>query len=179
MPEQIVCRQCGSIDDYRIIPSGPNMKAICNGCDRYIKFIQQHNKSTQNLKPTIIMNTGQGFYGSICLDDLFAGHLAKGSNGKTYICLDDLVQPPFNKGKTNGKTYVNIGVWINEGVDEFGNVAGITLSQTKQEVFEKVKKTYIGNLRRSGPAVAQQPTATSPVAQPMGPQQAAYNDLPF
>ncbi len=39
--EEIICSKCGLINEYRTVPSGPHLKAICNGCDRYIKFISK------------------------------------------------------------------------------------------------------------------------------------------
>jgi len=44
MTESIVCTRCGLVDDYRTEKSGPHIKAICNGCDRYIKFLPQGNE---------------------------------------------------------------------------------------------------------------------------------------
>lgn len=42
MAKDIVCQRCGSVNDYRAVNSGPHIKAICNGCDRYIKFIPKN-----------------------------------------------------------------------------------------------------------------------------------------
>ena len=116
-----------------------------------------------------------GYYGSICIEDLFKDKIQKGNNGKQYICLDDLTSSPFTVGKTNGKHYAGIGIWINDDIDEFGNIAGISLSQSIQEREQKVKKTYIGNLRRSGAAG----TAASPAVQQQAAQPIANNNLPF
>lgn len=101
---------------------------------------------------------GQGYFGSICIDDLFTGKIAKGNNGKNYVCLDDLTAAPFNKSAKNSKTYVNIGVYVNDEPDQYQNVAGISLSQTQQEREEKAKKVYIGNLKFA----AAKGTAASP-----------------
>lgn len=37
----IICKRCGSVDDYRTEPTGPHIKAICNGCNQYIQFLPQ------------------------------------------------------------------------------------------------------------------------------------------
>lgn len=122
-------------------------------------------------------NQSQGFYGSFCLEDLFTGKLAKGSNGKTYVCIDDLTEAPFNQSPKNTKHYVNIGVWVNDGIDEYGNVGSISLSQSKEDRERQVKKTYIGNLKRSGGVGA---TAASPVAPVQNASPAIVNNnLPF
>lgn len=41
--EDVICRNCGSINDYRTSNAGPHVKATCNGCDKYIKFLSQTN----------------------------------------------------------------------------------------------------------------------------------------
>lgn len=91
----------------------------------------------------------QGYFGSICLEDLFNGKIQKGTNGKHYICVEDLGGAPFNRSSKNGKTYVNIGVWVNEDVDEFNNIASISLHQTMEDREAGKKKQYIGNLKYS------------------------------
>lgn len=48
MKEQVVCLRCGSIDDYEVVRSGPHLKAICNGCGKYIKFIKRSNKTNMD-----------------------------------------------------------------------------------------------------------------------------------
>lgn len=40
--EAVTCNRCGSVDDYRTEPSGNHIKAICNNCKRYIKFLPQN-----------------------------------------------------------------------------------------------------------------------------------------
>ena len=120
----------------------------------------------------------QGYFGSICIDDLFTGKIAKGSNGKHYICLEDLNAAPFNKSAKNSKTYCNIGVYVNDEPDQYQNVAGISLQQTQQEREDKVKKVYIGNLKFA----AAKGTAASPGTGTMDKPAAAVepiDDLPF
>lgn len=39
--EEIFCKNCGCVNDYRTEPAGQHIKAICNGCDKYIKFLGQ------------------------------------------------------------------------------------------------------------------------------------------
>ena len=142
------------------------------------------------------MDNGQGFYGSIELEELFAGLVVRGNNGKDYVCLNDLLaRLPVNVGQKNGKHYLSIGMWLNDGVDQYGNVASITLGQTKDEIAQRAKRRYIGNLRRSAPAQAvpppqntgyQQPQQASGYGQQYGPQQhgaptpnITADDLPF
>jgi hypothetical protein len=51
------------------------------------------------------------------------------------------------KDGTIGK-FLNINVTINNEVDPYGNVAGLTISQTQEERQAKTKKVYLGNLKR-------------------------------
>lgn len=44
--EVIVCKRCGSVNDYRTEQAGPHIKAICNGCNLYIKFVSQAKESS-------------------------------------------------------------------------------------------------------------------------------------
>lgn len=39
--ETIICKNCGLVDDYSTTKSGQHLKATCNGCGKYIKFISQ------------------------------------------------------------------------------------------------------------------------------------------
>lgn len=32
------CHNCGLVDEAKFIFSGPHIKQVCNGCDRYVKF---------------------------------------------------------------------------------------------------------------------------------------------
>lgn len=59
------------------------------------------------------------------------------------ICLSDI--PKANiKVANNGKAYANITVQELREVDEYGNTHSVSMSQTKEERDEKVKRTYIG-----------------------------------
>lgn len=47
----------------------------------------------------------------------------------------------------NGAKYLNVAVWVNDQVDQYGNIASIQISQTKEEREQGQKATYIGNLK--------------------------------
>jgi hypothetical protein len=36
---ELICKKCGSIDDYEIRNAGPHHTAYCNGCGAYIKHV--------------------------------------------------------------------------------------------------------------------------------------------
>jgi len=61
------------------------------------------------------------------------------------ICLENI--PESAKKLSNGKTYVNIVINDNfeNKPDTYGNTHNITISQSKEERDNKVKKVYIGN----------------------------------
>lgn len=37
----VVCKNCGLVNDYTTTEAGPHIKAVCNGCDKYIKMLPQ------------------------------------------------------------------------------------------------------------------------------------------
>ena len=41
----IICPQCGASEDYHTEQSGPHLKAVCNCCNAYIKFLPQPNET--------------------------------------------------------------------------------------------------------------------------------------
>ena len=151
--EDITCQRCQTTNEFNVEKSGPHLKAICDHCNRYIKFL---HKASQVANPahTIMSNT-----------------LYNGS-----ICLTDIPKDKITLSEKNGKKYLNIDLWIDteKEADQYGNICGIKVSQTKAEREAKVKAQYIGNLKapRAAPGAAAAPVA----------QQAAAtvpDDLPF
>lgn len=61
----------------------------------------------------------------------------------TKIVTTDKNGNPFS----NGAKYLNVVVWVNDEADQYGNNASIQISQSKEERDNKVKPTYIGNLK--------------------------------
>ena len=51
------------------------------------------------------------------------------------------------KDGTIGK-FLNINISINNEVDQYGNIAGLTIQQTQDERTAKAKRIYLGNLKR-------------------------------
>jgi uncharacterized protein (DUF3820 family) len=39
----VICKNCGSVDDYTATQNGQHLMATCNGCGKYIKFLPQNN----------------------------------------------------------------------------------------------------------------------------------------
>jgi formate dehydrogenase maturation protein FdhE len=44
--EDVKCLRCGTVNDYHTEESGPHLKAICNQCNQYIKFVSQGKEPT-------------------------------------------------------------------------------------------------------------------------------------
>lgn len=42
---EIVCKNCGSVDDYRIEKKSNQQCAYCNGCDKFIKNIPYRSQT--------------------------------------------------------------------------------------------------------------------------------------
>lgn len=62
---------------------------------------------------------------------------------KNKIVKTDKNGQPFQ----NGAKYLSVVVWINDEVDQYGNIASIQESISKEEREAGVKPTYIGNLK--------------------------------
>jgi hypothetical protein len=80
------------------------------------------------------MANGQGYYGSICVTDLLEKLKEKHSS--------------FSKSAKNGKIYANVGVWVNDVMDEYGNHASLKLNPSKEKK-DIEKGFYIGNFKKS------------------------------
>jgi RNA recognition motif-containing protein len=87
------------------------------------------------------------------------------------ICLSDIPKEKITTSEKNGKKYLNINVWVNDELDQYGNIGSIQLSQSKAEREASEKKVYIGNIKQ--PQAAATPQNASPV------NNAVVDDLPF
>jgi hypothetical protein len=72
--------------------------------------------------------------------------ILSGSIDLSKIDKSKIVEKKLKDGST-GK-FLNINISINNEVDQYGNVAGLTISQTQEERQVKTKKVYLGNLKR-------------------------------
>jgi hypothetical protein len=161
--EEVKCNRCGTVNEFHVVESGPHLKAICDHCNRYIKFISRNLKPQAAVPPTSIMS--DLLYGSICIEDAFGQHITQSQDGRKWIPLDVLSTGAFQVGK-NGKHYLNINVWVNDQVDQYGNQASLSISQTKEQREAKEKRVYIGNLKRNTPNGTAQPQPQGYPAQP-------------
>ena len=84
------------------------------------------------------------YYGSIDVSKITKSKLYKGQKG----------------------TYANVTIWINDEVDNYGNIMSIIEGQTKEERETKATKNYLGNLKEH---VSGQATAAPQSQQPQQP----------
>jgi hypothetical protein len=82
------------------------------------------------------------------------------------ICVSDIPKEKLTQAK-NGKLYLNIDIWINENVDQYGNIGSVSVRQSKEQREAKERKTYIGNFKKSE------------LRQPDAPAQVEIDSLPF
>jgi hypothetical protein len=72
--------------------------------------------------------------------------ILSGSIDLSKIDKSKIVEKKLKDGST-GK-FLNINIAINNEADVYGNIAGLTISQTQEERTAKAKKVYLGNLKR-------------------------------
>lgn len=41
---EVICQRCQTINEFHVEQSGPHLKAICNNCNQYIKFLPQEKE---------------------------------------------------------------------------------------------------------------------------------------
>jgi hypothetical protein len=72
--------------------------------------------------------------------------ILSGSIDLSKIDKSKIVEKKLKDGSM-GK-FLNINIAINNESDVYGNIAGLTISQTQEERQAKTKKVYLGNLKR-------------------------------
>ena len=72
--------------------------------------------------------------------------ILSGSINLNLIKKENIKEVTLKDGST--AKFLNINIAINNEVDKYGNVAGLTISQTQEERQAKTKKVYLGNLKR-------------------------------
>jgi hypothetical protein len=72
--------------------------------------------------------------------------ILSGSINLNLIKKENIKEVTLKDGTT--AKFLNINISINNEVDQYGNAAGLTISQTQEERQAKTKKVYLGNLKR-------------------------------
>jgi len=131
----VVCQRCGSIDDYYTVVSGPHLKAICNGCDRYIKFISQQQLKTNQMAEKKLS-------GSIALTKLVHVMMEKkGKNGMVKGLFIPIQQNLLTE--KDGAVYMPVNITYKTEQDQYkqnGFIAKTTDSKVWKELDEAGKE---------------------------------------
>lgn len=94
---------------------------------------------------------GRMLYGSIDLSKIDKNKIvSKDKNGKVF---------------ENGAKYLNLVVWVNEENDQFGNMASIQESISKEDREKGIKATYIGNLKENNQSNNKQSTSKKEISE--------------
>lgn len=72
--------------------------------------------------------------------------ILSGSIDLSKIDKSKIVEKKLKDGST--AKFLNIQIAVNNEADQYGNIAGLTISQTQEERQAKTKKVYLGNLKR-------------------------------
>lgn len=151
----ITCMRCGLMDDYRTEESGPHLKAICNGCDRYIKFLPK--RQGEPVKPPTY-KMGQIISVRIDVTKIDKARLFVGEKG----------------------TYLDITLLMRDQVDSYGNHGMVVQQVTKEERLAGTKGAILGNAKiiNSGPSESS-PQGGDPAATSTTQAKEVPQNLPF
>lgn len=100
---------------------------------------------------------------------MLVGSIDLSKVNKDKVVTTDKNGKPFD----NGAKYLNVVVWVNDEVDQYGNIASIQESISKEERERGVKATYIGNLKDL------QTQSANTNSEPQGSGVKDDDDLPF
>ena len=106
------------------------------------------------------------------MSKMMTGSIDLNKIDKSKVVTTDKNGNPFS----NGAKYLNVVVWINDEADKYGNNASIQISQSKEERDNKVKPTYIGNLKEFQSQQMTPQQAVNAINDAMPPED---DDLPF
>jgi hypothetical protein len=119
--ENVTCQRCQTINEFHVVDAGPHLKAVCDNCNRYIKFISKQYK-TNNMATNIAIK--------IDVKKIEKAHLYVGEKG-TYLDAVILMKDEVDQ-------YGNIGM-ITQSVSKEQRAAGV-----KGAILGNVK--YMANM---------------------------------
>lgn len=160
----VTCQRCGTTNEFYVVNSGPHLKAICNHCNRYIKFIPQDAMPPQesSATPANFKTPPEG-----------SNPARKKMANIISVRLDVTKIDKAKLFKGEKGTYLDIVLLMRDAADAYGNHGMVVQQVTKEERAAGVKGAILGNARvLGGPAAEAQPqTVAAPVAAP--------DNLPF
>jgi hypothetical protein len=119
--ENVICRNCGSINDYRTSKSGPHIKAVCNSCDKYIKFLPQTNvkKMAEEKKEDNLLPGGLRFFNpNAQAPEFVVGELVISLNELITYCKEN----PQHLSEYEGKKQLKVQLLISKNDKLYGRV---------------------------------------------------------
>lgn len=98
MSSNITCPRCKTTNEFYVEASGPHLKALCNHCDKYIKFVPK-----EFMKHTEVDSTNIKEVGYNGMDKL----IVRFRTGKTYTYLgvSPSIYDQFLSAASKGKFY--------------------------------------------------------------------------
>lgn len=165
MDYQVKCQRCDTVNEFYVVESGPHLKAICNHCDRYIKFIPRETVSTTR-DPTreTIKTPSEG-----------SNPAPKKMANIISVRIDVMKIDKAKLFKGEKGTYLDVVLLMRDGVDTYGNNGMVVQQVTKEERAAGVKGAILGNAKIIGGGISEASPQGAAVSVPV----AAPDDLPF
>lgn len=116
----IVCKNCGTVDDYYTRRNGPHIEAKCKSCDKHIKFLKQ---TKQN-------HAGSGYPENKMADKIIHGRIDVTKINKDWLY----------KGEKG--TYLDFTMFYNEEQDEYGQ-NGMVVQSVPSALYKKEKEAGV------------------------------------
>lgn len=163
--QSVICHRCNTTNEFYVVESGPHLKAICNNCDRYIKFISRTD--TSDAAPTTSKTPAEGL------------NQPRKKMGNIISMRIDVTKIDKKKLYVGEKgTYLDIVALMKDEADQYGNHGMIVQQVTKEERIAGVKGAILGNAKILGGGNSEgNPQGGAPaVAKQAAP---APSDLPF
>lgn len=157
---EVKCLRCQTVNEFHVVESGPHLKAICDNCGRYIKFIPRNGLTPSDNSKTP----------------------PEGSNRAQYkmaniisVRIDVLKIDKAKLFKGEKGTYLDVVLLMKDAPDAYGNHGMAVQQVTKEERAAGIKGNILGNAKILGGTAESIPAATAQKTAAV----AAPDDLPF
>jgi len=160
----VICHRCDTTNEFYVVNSGPHLKAMCNHCNRYIKFIPQDAEqgvAANSKTPPEGSNPARKKMANIISVRLDVTKIEK---ARLFV---------GEKG-----TYLDVVILMRDAADSYGNHGMVVQQVTKEERAAGTKGPILGNAKILGGGNSEANPiggASAPVAAPAP----APDNLPF
>jgi len=127
--KDVKCQRCDTTNEFYVVEGGPHLKAICNHCDQYIKFISRETTKT----PPEGSNRA-----SVKMANIIS----------VRIDVMKIDKAKLFKGEKG--TYLDVVLLMRDQVDAYGNNGMVVQQVTKEERAAGVKGAILGNAKIIG-----------------------------